>query len=281
MINFMIKILFSFFFFLSTGLYAQTSQPSGAVSTATGGTGVGLIEMSESALINPATIPAYSNKQMSLSYSKDRFAVSLTDNGADALFPASLAYEQTSNDIFKNKIYHLILAYSFNGVKEGTFSLGLDFSMHDFKIISTDLNYKQNKVTTGLFWQINSAASLGITYKNKALNDTDLPDTFDQATSINLGLAYVYQKFAQLRADVEKIENQNADRLIYKIGVETYLNEWIITRFGYRNDNMNSMNYATAGLGFVGPQFGLHYAYQVEAKNTVDPLHVVDLSVPF
>lgn len=272
-----IILIFIYLFAFDLSSYAYT----GAVSSATGGAGTGLVDLTESAFFNPATIPVYQRKQMAFSYSVNRFSVSLTDNGKEALFPASIAYEQTSNDLYKTKSYHLMSGYAYQTKKLGIFSIGTDLSLNEFKWLNLDTKYKLNKVSIGGFWQLDTSFSAGLTYKNKTLNDTELPDQIDQANSLNFGLAYIYQGFAQFRFDVEKIENQNTEALIYKIGLETFLNDWIITRFGYRNDNIHSMNFTTAGLGFAGPQFGLHYAYEVESKNTVDPLHVVDLSVPF
>ncbi len=270
-------------FILIFHIQSKAQNTAGAVSTATGGAGVGVLDMNEGVLINPALIPAYKQKQMTFSYSKNRFGVSLADNGADALFPAVIAYEQLSNDFFKGKIFHLILAYDFakENSSSGAFTFGLDYGYNDFKILSTDKNYKQNKLSAGLFFQANTEFAVGLVYKNKGLNDTELPNSFDQASSISGGFSYVYQTFAQFRLDIEKFENQISDRYIYKLGLETYLNEWIITRIGYRNDNLNSLNFTTLGLGFAGPQFNFHYAYQTESKNSIDPLHVVDLSVPF
>ena len=81
--------------------------------------------------------------------------------------------------------------------------------------------------------------------------------------------------------DLETAENEKTEKMIYKMGLETFINDWIVTRFGYQNDNAHSLNFFTAGLGFVGPQFGLHYAYQSEARNIRDPLHTIDLNIPF
>lgn len=265
--------------FISINSFAQnaTQNNSGAVSSATGGAGVSVIEMDDSALLNPSTIPLFRRKQMSFSYSSNRFAGSLIDNGQEALFPAGIAYEQYSNDSFKNKIYHLILAYPLSK----NISLGADFNLHETHYLNTETNYKQTRASVGFIWLPFKNFGFGLVHKNMALNDTDLPDSIDHVTTTTLGISYVYESFAQLRFDVESVEKQPSGRYIYKIGLETYLNDWIITRFGYRNDNISNMNFATAGLGFAGPQFGLHYAYQSEAKSTIDPIHIIDLTLPF
>ena len=266
--------------FISNSFAAQIPNTSGAVSSATGGAGVSVVDVDDSVFLNPAVIPLFPRKQLSLSYSSERFSVNMVDNGADALFPAGIGYEKYSNDNFKSNVYHLMLAYAFE-TQAGNISFGADFNLNDMKLTGSDESYKQTRATLGFLWQASKAFSFGLVHKNIALNDTDLPDLIDKVTTTTAGFAYVYQSFAQVRFDMETVEKQPSDRYIYKIGLETYINDWIITRFGYRNDNISSMNFTTLGVGFAGPQFQLHYAYQSEAKSTVDPLHIIDLSVPF
>lgn len=266
--------------FISHSFAAQIPNTSGAVSSATGGAGVAVVDVDDSIFMNPAVIPLFPRKEMSFSYSSERFSGNIVDNGTDALFPAAIGYEKYSNDAFKSNVYHLVLAYAYESVV-GNVSFGADFNLNDMKLTGNDTSYKQTRATAGFLWQPTKAFSFGITHKNIALNDTDLPDSIDHVTTTTAGFAYVYQSFAQLRFDMETVEKQPSDRYIYKIGLETYINDWIITRFGYRNDNILSMNFTTLGVGFAGPQFQLHYAYQTEAKSTVDPLHIIDLSVPF
>ncbi len=259
---------------------AQISNTGGAVTTANGGAGVAVVDMDDGAFVNPAVIPLFPRKELSVSFSSSRFAGNIVDNGNDAMFPAAIGYEKYSNDAFKSNVYHLILAYAYESVF-GNVSFGADFNLNDEKLTGSDENYKQTRATLGFLWQPSKTFSFGLTHKNIALNDTALPDSIDHVTVTTAGLAYVYQSFAQLRFDIETVEKQPSDHFIYKIGLETYINDWIITRFGYRNDNVISQNFTTLGVGFAGPQFQLHYAYQTEAKSTVDPLHIIDLSVPF
>jgi hypothetical protein len=266
--------------FISNSFAAQIPNTSGAVSSAIGGAGVAVVDIDDGAFINPSVIPLFPRKEISFSYSSERFAGAMVDNGADALFPAGIGYEKYSNDAFKSNVYHLMLAYAYESVV-GNVSFGADFNLNDMKLTGSDKSYQQTRAAAGFLWQPTKAFSFGLVHKNIALNNTDLPDSVDHVTTTTAGIAYVYQSFAQFRFDVETVEKQPSDRFIYKGGLETYINDWIITRLGYRNDNILSQNFTTFGLGFAGPQFQLHYAYQTEAKSTVDPLHIIDLSFPF
>lgn len=266
--------------FISYSWSAQIPNHEGAVAAATGGAGVSVVNLNDSAFMNPATIPLYSRKELSFSYSSERFAASIVDNGEDAFCPAAIGYEKFSNDAFKSNVYHLILGYGYESTL-GNVSFGADFNMNDMKLTGSETSYKQTRAAIGFLIQPTKTLSFGITHKNIALNDTDLADSIDHVTTTTAGMAYIYNSFAQLRFDVETVEKQTTTRYTYQWGIETYVNDWIITRLGYRNDNISMMNFTTLGLGFAGPQFQLHYAYQTEAKSTVDPLHIIDLSVPF
>lgn len=274
--------IFLFFSLVFPSLTAFAYPITGAVTTATGGAGVSVVSPMESPTNNPAAIPFYSNREVNLSYSKDRFAAFLTDNGQEALFPASVGYEQHYEDDLKNTIYHLIIAYP---LFSSPLSFGINYQMHQMKWINNDQKYKQNRLNAGLLWKVSNAMNLGVTYKNKALNDTDLPDAIDNLPLITAGFNYAYMDFIQFRADIEKVDKSgvipHSDKLIFKFGLETYLNDWIIARFGYRNDNITSQNFSTYGLGFAGPQFSLNYGYQRESKKTTKDIHLIDLSFPF
>ncbi len=269
------KILFlSVSFFI---LNLSAIENTGAVSAATGGAGVGALEEVDGGYLNSASIALFSKKSFAASFSKYHSNVHLTDNGRDALFPAGIAYTKTDENNIQTQAYHLLVAYEV----VSKISLGLDMALREIKMIGIEEKFSQTIVSPAIFYQITQSISAGFVLKNKALSNTILADSLDQNSSLAMGFSYVYEKFAKFRFDFEAPQNEKTDKMIYKIGLETFINDWIITRIGYQNDNAYSMNYFTAGLGFAGPQFGLHYAYQSEARNNRDPLHTIDLNIPF
>lgn len=252
-------------------------ENTGAVSAATGGTGVGVLEDVDGPYLNPASIALFAKKSFAYSYSKYHTNIQISDNGRDALFPAGIAYTKTDENNIQTRAYHLLIAYPFTN----NFSAGLDSKLREIKVSGIDENFQQTVLSPGFFYQLNESFSAGLVWKNNALSNTSLPDFLDQNSSVALGFSYVYEKFAKFRLDLETAEHEKTDKMIYKFGLETYLNDWIITRIGYQNDNVHSMNYLSAGLGFSGPQFGVHYAYLTEARNNRDPLHTIDINIPF
>lgn len=271
----MIKYFIFTALFLSLNSFAI--ENTGAVSGATGGSGVGSLEDVDGVYLNPASIALFPKKSFAASFSKVHTNIHMTDNGRDALFPASLSYTKSDENGLQNQSYNLVIAYPLTT----TLALGTAISLRELKVDVIDEKYRQTLVSPALFYQILGSVSMGIVWKNKELSDTDLTDTLDKTSSVAVGFAYIYEKFAKIRFDLETAENEKTNKMIYKFGLETFVNDWIVTRFGYQNDNAHSLNFFTAGIGFVGPQFGLHYAYQSEARNTRDPLHTIDLNIPF
>ena len=90
-----------------------------------------------------------------------------------------------------------------------------------------------------------------------------------------------FPQIARFRFDIESAPENKTNRLVYMSGIETYMNDWMIFRFGYQNNNVVSKNYITAGAGFAGPQFGLHYAYVSNVADKKEDKHSIDLGIPF
>ena len=96
-----------------------------------------------------------------------------------------------------------------------------------------------------------------------------------------LGLSYTYQNFARLRFDAESAPDNKTDKLNYMLGLENYINDWIVFRFGFQSNKIVLKDYLTAGMGFSGPQFGIHYAYISNTADKSEDKHLIDLGVPF
>lgn len=251
-----------------------------AVSVSSGSSGVAAIDTVDGIILNPATLPFYPLRSMVFSYKRNDLQISLADNGKEALFPAALIYKQSEDASYKNKSYGLTLAYDF--FANVSWGLGLTYSTKEDLI--TQKSYTQTMAQIGSLIKLNDIFNLGFNYKGLYLNDTDLPNTTDKVSSVTVGATALLQKVVLFRFDAEKglstNNTPNEDQWAFKTGFESYLNQWLIARFGYINDNIYSFNSFTAGLGFGGPQFGLHYAYQAQDKNK-EIVHVIDLNVPF
>lgn len=264
--------------FLSCTAFAQTFENLGSVSTSLGGAGVGAINQVDGAFNNPAAFALFEQRSADISYSKDLFRISLADNGVEALFPAMLGYSQSDIDDVKVKSFYLGLAYVFSP----KLSVGANFGFQETKVPFSDDKFRQNLVDVGVMYRPNNWFSIGAAVKNQPLNDTDLPEAMDDRPTQAVGFEVKYDEFVNLRGEYETGKNANSDqRAIVKGGLEILMNEWMQLRIGYQNNNIISQNYFTAGLGFGGPQFGLHYAYVKESEFEKETHHSIDLAVPF
>lgn len=268
-------------FILFTVLFstnASAFENLGSVSTALGGAGVGAVDLVDGVFSNPAALPFYEQKSAALSFAKKSFRISLSDNGADALFPAALAYSQSDIDGFKNKTFYLAIAHTITS----KIAFGVNAGFQEVKIPTDDNKYRQTVVDAGFSYRPNSWLSAGLVLKNKPLNDTDLDNSIDDRPTTALGIESKYRELVNIRLEAEAGKNaQDQQKSIFKTGVEIFMNEWMMLRLGYQNNNILSQNYFTAGLGFGGPQFGLHYAYVKESAFEKEIHHSIDLAVPF
>ena len=267
------------FLVFSTFGFVQAKVVAGAVSASLGNSGVGILEVSDGIFNNPAQLAAYPQKHFGVSNTENQFQVHFADNGTDAFFPASLGYNQIKlpgNLEQKNFLLHLAQGYP-----ERKFSYGLGLEYRTWKMKITETNFVQTVADLGVFYQPAEWFSLGGTISDIALSDTNLADSMDKSIQSFVGIGIGNVTFARFRFDVGSASNQNSSNMIYRGGLQTLLNDWIMTSIGYENNNILGTKTLTLGAGFAGPQFGVHYAYQKEANDVVEARHVVDLSVPF
>lgn len=252
-------------------------QPLGAVSGSTAGTGRGTIEGVDGVWLNPALISILPQKNLTLGGSSEHLQALFVDNGKEALFAAALMYNQVKNDVQKSKDYKL--GIGINILHD--LSFGLDVGFEEIELTSLNEKYRPITSNIGFFYTAGPEFSVGIVSHKTQLNDLTAPEGIKNRSTLGIGFSTVFENFIKFKVDVESEERQTIKKLIYMYGLESFMNDWIVLRLGYRNDNVHSLNYLTAGVGFTGPQFGLHYAYQNEANSITDPLHTVDLNIPF
>ncbi len=275
MINKIIKISFVVLFFSN---FARAEI--GAVSTATGGTGRGAVETVDGMLLNPAFIAEFPTKTFSVNYSSSAWAMTITDNGVDSFFPAGLIFESSRTDTLDTQKLGLALALP----RWKKFVIGATVSMVDYSnnaTLATEFSYKQVVADVGMTYSINRDIGIGLVFNKAGSNRVDLADNLQLQKTTALGLSYTYQNFVRFRFDVESAPENKTDKLTYMYGLENYINDWVVFRIGYQNNKYVNKDYLTAGLGFVGPQFGLHYAYIADTKDKTDQKHLIDLGIPF
>jgi len=265
-------------------LAAETFAAVGAVSTATGGSGRGAVEPVDGILLNPATISDLPSQNFSYNYSENHWALTVTDNGEDVYLPAAFKFVKTKNSLLDSQQLGLSLASR----RWKKIAFGGTASMIEYtNYLSNTAEQKLRQTTLDLAATYSLAQNLGLgLVANKVSSSpVDLADNLMLISPIQkttaVGLSYTYQNFARLRFDIESAPENKTDKLVYMLGLENYLNDWVVFRLGYQNNNVVSKNYFSSGLGFAGPQFGLHYAYISNTADKSEDQHLFDLAVPF
>jgi len=266
------------FLIFSLSTFAVPLTP-GSISTATGGSGRGTTEAIDGVLLNPAMIGLLSSKILSANYTNHQWGITIADNGAEALFPAALSFVRSDIEGFKTQQVAIGLSYVFKKM----FAIGTTVSLYEYssEAINRDQKYRQTTADVGVMFSPSSEFGIGLVANKVGSTKTDLDESLQKQQTMGLGAQYTFQSFVRFRLDVESGPKNKTERLVYMGGIETYMNDWVIFRLGYQNNNVVSKNYSTVGLGFAGPQFGLHYAYISNVANNEDDQHSIDLGIPF
>lgn len=258
--------------------YAQSDV--GAVSTATGGTGRGAVEPVDGLLLNPATLLDFPTQNFAFNYGSDEWALTVADNGKDAYFPAAVQFINRKTSLLDTQK----LGFSFGLPRWKKVGFGGTLSMVEYGYHpagNLDLKYRQGVFDFGMTWALTKNMGFGLVANRLASTRTDLAAGLQVQKTVGMGLSYVYQNFARVRFDIESAPENKVDKLVYMIGFENYINDWVVMRLGFQDNNVLVKDFFSAGVGFSGPQFGLHYAYITDVSNNNDQKHLFDLSVPF
>ncbi|MFZ3231819.1 MAG: hypothetical protein WA160_16555 [Pseudobdellovibrio sp.] len=251
----------------------------GSVSMATGGAGRGTVETSDGVILNPAIVAQLPTKYISFNYSQEQTELSISDNGREALFPAALAFIRKEKDNLQTQDMALAVAYSPS--KKLSFGLSAAMVEYNLETAGAEVKYRQTVADLGMTYSFAKNFAFGIVSYKLASSKTDLSTVLQKQKTVGFGMNYTYQNFVRFRFDTESAPDNRTERLVYMGGIETFMNDWVVIRFGYQNNNVLSKNFTTAGLGFSGPQFGIHYAYLSNPADHDDDRHSVDLGIPF
>ena len=277
--NNFVKIIFVFIgaLLFSNTLFATAII--GSVSTATGGTGRGAIEPVDGVLLNPSSVAQIKTKFFSFNYQKDQMAVTISDNGKEALFPAAIAFVRAEKDNLKTQDMALVLAYSIMP----RLSVGVTISLVEYlqQNGALEQKYRQTVSDLGISYSVAKDISVGVVANKMFSSSTELDPALQKQKTFGVGGNYTYQNFVRFRFDIESAPENKTNRLVYMGGLETFMNDWVVIRLGYQNNNALGKNFMTAGLGFAGPQFGIHYAYLTNVADRAEDRHSVDLGIPF
>lgn len=258
----------------------NTLAAVGAVSTATGGSGRGAIEPVDGVLLNPATVSDLPNNNFSMNYSADEWALTVTDNGKDSYIPAAVRFVKSRTSLMDTQQ----MGMSFASRRWKKLAIGGTGSMMEYtNYLSsvTEQKYRQTTLDLAATYAVASNFGIGFVANKISSSDVNLAENLQVQKTLALGFSYTYFNFSRIRFDIESAPENNTDKLTYMMGIETYLNDWVVFRLGYQNNNYLGKDFVTTGVGFAGPQFGLHYAFITNTADKSEDKHLIDLGIPF
>jgi hypothetical protein len=261
----------------------------GSISAATGEAGKAAVEASESPWGNPASLAYITGYHFAAGFGASHqntngrsqdLAVSLTDNMKDTIVPSSLSYVQntTRPEGATEDISQKSFKLSMGNFMRENFSFGLGINYEDDR--TTVDRYTQTNVQTGILWSPHRDFGIAVVLDNLLTPPTDIPEYFQLRQTTGIGTSYNFKRFLRVKLDVTSASNNSFGKPLIGAGMETYLNKWLILRWGLQRNNDLAANLYTAGMGFVGPKFGVHYAYENSPQNESLTRHSVDLAVP-
>lgn len=278
-------ILFATVALMTSAAFSYT----GSVSSATGRAGKAAIEASESPFGNPASLAFLTGYYFTAGFgathqnttgNSQDLALSLTDNMRETVVPTSFGYAQSTlkPDGFTDDVYNRSFKLSFGNFLKPGFAFGIGIN-HENSKLPLD-QYSQTNLQTGFLWAPNKNFGSAVVFDNLLKPSEDVPEAFRLKQTTGLGVSYNFKRFVRFKADLTSGSNNDFGTPVLAGGMESYLNRWLILRWGLQRNNEIDANLYTGGLGFIGPKFALHYGYENSPQNESLTRHSVDLAVP-
>ncbi len=274
--------------FLAVQNYSIANAYVGSVTAATGGAGKAAVEASENPFGNPAGLAYLSGyyftagwgaaKQTNQMSSQD-LSVSLTDNMRDTVVPTSLSYVQNSvRPERSEESLNRDIKLSFGNFIRPGFAFGMGIEHSDDRLLNN--NYQQTNMQLGFLVAPNKDLGFAATFDNLLPTNKSIPQVYRQNQTMGAGISWNFKRLFRFKADLTSASNNTWGKPTIGGGMESYLNKWLILRMGASRNAEQEANIYTAGMGFVGPKFGFHYAYQNSPKEESLTRHSVDMAIP-
>lgn len=267
----LVKLPVSLFFYLIVNV-ASAQVYNSSISAAAGGTGRAAVEPGDATFVNPATLVHLRGHHLFSSFAKDEMAISLSDNSEESFLPTSLGFVQKKNAVLQGELETQDITLSLAEFVVDKWAFGLTGHYVEQKLPTS--SYRQPNADLGFIYTPQAHIGWAMVAYNIFGEKNDIPEEFRIKSSVGAGFNYIYHATVRFRIDA-------TSESVYMAGLETYLNQFLITRIGYQNNTKDRRELITAGAGFKGPRFALNYAYQGNSQISGDYRHSVDLEIPF
>lgn len=268
-----------FVFCLSASLsWAQIY--TGAVSAASGGTGRASVEAGSASFLNPAMMVHQKGQQIYTAKSQEEFAIGLTENSEDSPLPTSISYWQKNLDAGALEGTYKLqdLRLSFAEFVKAFWAVGI--TAHVYQAQSEDKTWNQGNLDFGVMVTPVPEVGLAVVFYDLGQGNPEIPEKLRLSPKIGLGFNHLYRDYFRSRVDLVSGPDQNFRRATVMVGFESYLNRWVLARFGMSSNTYLNQDLSSLGFGLDFPNFRLNYAYQFVMNNSKDQRHAIDIVIP-
>jgi hypothetical protein len=265
------------------------SQPSGAVSLATGQAAIASVDAGDSVFLNPAAMAHLKGyfittgligQTQANTDSSNLITISVGDNSVDAMVPAGVLYTHGSISAAGTQWKSRSAQVAMGDFVAPKVAVGL--SVFHQILQSYDVVKTRTSADLGLLHTPTENLGLGFLAKNLGITKDQAAWPLERLSpQLGLGFNYIYQSFIRVRLDLMQGPAGQRNKLSSMMGFESFLSQWLIFRIGAQRDGATDSNLSTFGLGFAGPKFQINYAYQTKPQDLDYELHAVDLVIPF
>jgi hypothetical protein len=283
--------LFSIFTFsLLLTFQASAQSFTGPAVSGTGGAGRAVIEGSESAILNPATLGYMDRYHMALPFSEgshptegysQTYGAILTDGSTDKMFPGALAYLR-SRDIrggVESKRQDIHLALADRATK--FLSIGVAGHYRTFEIVNST-KFNQTNMDLGALLTPLENVGLAVVAYNVLSGSEGVPVAIRDVPTFAVGANYIYEETFSARVDAVRPDKFNPlHRTDLQAGLQMTFMESFAVRGGCNWKETADQTWLTGGLGYMGPRLSFNYAYQQELRESEGVRHIVDLWMSF
>ncbi len=264
----------------------------GPQTSGMGGAGRAAVSPSESAFLNPASVPFFkeyfatgffSQSEHPQSGETQQYGALLSDGFADRLFQGALGYVQTDlkpgvGDASSQDIHVAIGGFVYPNV-----SFGLQAHRYLFKATGVAETTQFNG-GAGLIYAYSKSLMFGIVASDMLTAKDSIPLVARLNKTVAVGTTYMYDKRFSVRVDAVRPTDQNPDKETdLMTGFETEAMEYLAFRSGFRwNQAIGpERRVFTAGLGFKGPKLRADYGFEKDTKVAGGIRHSFDLWMSF
>lgn len=279
------------------------SSSYGAISGGLAGSGLSSNDAGESYILNPGAIAHLRGAAITFGTSQfqstpniengstvthDGSHLSLNENSPDSVIATSI-FVSKSRSREKKSAATSTLSYNDAWLTFGNFvmpnlSAGLNYHFRDTQ--DPLKTYQEHNFGIGFLWTPLESLGVGFSFLNFNAAPKEIPTAYTLGSTSGIGLLYIYKEFLRIRLDYSKKDHE-LESLSYTetaLGLETTISEWIYSRVGVAQQKSESNvihQKQSFGLGFAGPRFGIHYAFQQYQQALKGKEHNLDFIIPF